>query len=185
MASGEGARRDPEVVAIARRRQFSGSEKRRLIAEAERCKDVGTLGAFLRRALPALAVFLLVATPALAQPAPPVGISVDLAKPVGPYKPIYAWFGYDEANFTTGRDGKKLLRELRDLSPVPVYIRAHHLLTSGDGTPGGSSASSVRSTGMIVIVRSGAAPSAGLCDGCSAVNDGAHPATTPRAAARP
>src|SRR6202047_862779 len=49
MASGEGARRDPEVVAIARRRQFSGSEKRRLLAEAERCKDVGTLGAFLRR----------------------------------------------------------------------------------------------------------------------------------------
>src|SRR6202795_3287151 len=49
MASEEGARRDPEVVAIARRRQFSGSEKRRLIAEAERCKDVGTRGAFLRR----------------------------------------------------------------------------------------------------------------------------------------
>jgi xylan 1,4-beta-xylosidase len=66
---------------------------------------------------------------------PPVGITVDLGKPVGPYKPIYAWFGYDEANFTTGRDGKKLLRELRDLAPVPVHIRAHHLLTSGDGTP--------------------------------------------------
>src|SRR6202162_2703863 len=49
MASGEGARRNPEVVAIARRRQFSGSEKRRLLAEAERCKDAGTLGAFLRR----------------------------------------------------------------------------------------------------------------------------------------
>ena len=49
MASEEGARRDPEGVAIARRRQFSGSEKRRLIAEAERCKDAGTLGAFLRR----------------------------------------------------------------------------------------------------------------------------------------
>ncbi len=65
----------------------------------------------------------------------PVAISVDLGKTVGPYKPIYAWFGYDEANFTTGRDGKKLLRELRDLSPVPVTIRAHHLLTSGDGTP--------------------------------------------------
>src|ERR1700690_3193719 len=48
-ASGEGARRNPEVVAIARRRQFSGSEKRRLLAEAERCKDAGTLGAFLRR----------------------------------------------------------------------------------------------------------------------------------------
>jgi transposase len=48
-ASVEAARRDPEVVAIARRRRFSGSEKRRLLAEAERCKAAGTLGAFLRR----------------------------------------------------------------------------------------------------------------------------------------
>src|ERR1700674_3416725 len=49
MASQEAARRDPEVVAIARRRKFSGSEKRRLLAEAGRCKEAGTLGAFLRR----------------------------------------------------------------------------------------------------------------------------------------
>jgi transposase len=48
-ASEEAARRDPEVVAIARRRKFSGSEKRRLLAEAARCKEAGTLGAFLRR----------------------------------------------------------------------------------------------------------------------------------------
>lgn len=48
-ASPEAARHDPEVVAIARRRKFSGSEKRRLLAEAERCKQAGTLGAFLRR----------------------------------------------------------------------------------------------------------------------------------------
>jgi len=39
---------DPEVVAIARRRQFSAGEKRALLAEAERCKQAGTLGAFLR-----------------------------------------------------------------------------------------------------------------------------------------
>ena len=51
VASQEAPRRDPEVVAIARRRQFSGSEKRRLLAEAERCKEAGTLGAFLRREL--------------------------------------------------------------------------------------------------------------------------------------
>ena len=63
----------------------------------------------------------------------PVVIQVDLAKVVGPYKPIYSWFGYDEANYTTMRHGTELLRELHDLSPVPVYIRAHHLLTSGDG----------------------------------------------------
>src|SRR6202167_6651430 len=48
-ASVEAPRRDPEVVAIARRRQFSGSEKRRLLAEAERCRQAGALGAFLRR----------------------------------------------------------------------------------------------------------------------------------------
>jgi xylan 1,4-beta-xylosidase len=77
---------------------------------------------------------LLVCGPALAQ-GTPVTISADLGAKLGPYKPIYAWFGYDEANFTTGRDGKKLLRELHDLSPVPVHIRAHHLLTSGDGVP--------------------------------------------------
>jgi transposase len=39
---------DPEVVAIARRRQFSAGEKRALLAEADRCKEAGTLGAFLR-----------------------------------------------------------------------------------------------------------------------------------------
>src|ERR1700674_3321485 len=49
VASQEATLRDPEVVAIARRRKFSGSEKRRLLAEAERCKEAGTLGAFLRR----------------------------------------------------------------------------------------------------------------------------------------
>src|SRR5471032_1036872 len=63
----------------------------------------------------------------------PVTITVDLSHKLGPYKPVYAWFGYDEANFTTMQGGKKLLGELRDLSPVPVHIRAHHLLTSGDG----------------------------------------------------
>lgn len=39
---------DPEVVAIARRRRYSAAEKRALLAEAERCKAAGTLGAFLR-----------------------------------------------------------------------------------------------------------------------------------------
>ena len=65
----------------------------------------------------------------------PVSISVDLARPLGPYTPIYSWFGYDEGNYTTMPDGRRLLRELHDLSPVPVYIRAHHLLTSGNGVP--------------------------------------------------
>jgi xylan 1,4-beta-xylosidase len=31
--------------------------------------------------------------------------------------------------------GGQLLGELHDLSPAPVYVRTHHLLTSGDGVP--------------------------------------------------
>jgi len=80
-------------------------------------------------------------TPASPAPVPPpappsqVAIQVDLAKSLGPYRPIGSWFGYDEINFTNGKYGSQLLPELHDLSPVPVYIRAHHLLTSGDGLP--------------------------------------------------
>ena len=40
---------DPEVIEIATRRQFSASEKRMLLSEADRCKERGELGAFLRR----------------------------------------------------------------------------------------------------------------------------------------
>ncbi len=74
-----------------------------------------------------------VPSPAHPSSQPPVTVNVDLGKTVGPYKPIYSWFGYDEANYTTMRHGTELLKQLHDMSPVPVYIRAHHLLTSGDG----------------------------------------------------
>ena len=60
-------------------------------------------------------------------------INVDLTKETGVMKPIWAWFGYDEPNYTYMKDGKKLLSEIAALSPVPVYIRAHNMLTSGDG----------------------------------------------------
>jgi xylan 1,4-beta-xylosidase len=63
----------------------------------------------------------------------PVSIQVDLAKVEGLYTPIYSWFGYDESNYTMMKYGKQLLTELHDLSPVPINIRAHHLLTSGNG----------------------------------------------------
>lgn len=62
-------------------------------------------------------------------------MDVDLGKTVGVWEPSYAWFGYDEGNYSTTAQGRKLLGELRDLSAAPVYIRAHHLLTSGDGVP--------------------------------------------------
>ncbi len=61
-------------------------------------------------------------------------IHVDLAKETGDMKPIWAWFGYDEPNYTYMKDGKKLLSEIAALSPVPVFVRTHNLLTTGDGT---------------------------------------------------
>ncbi|GEO05976.1 beta-xylosidase [Adhaeribacter aerolatus] len=64
-----------------------------------------------------------------------VTIQVNLAQEKGSMDPVWAWFGYDEPNYTYMKDGKKLLSELAALSPVPVYVRAHNLLTSGDGTP--------------------------------------------------
>jgi xylan 1,4-beta-xylosidase len=49
--------------------------------------------------------------------------------------PMWAWFGHDEPNYTYMEDGRKLLTDLAELSPVPVYVRTHNLLTTGDGTP--------------------------------------------------
>ncbi len=63
-----------------------------------------------------------------------VTIQVDLNKVVAPMKPIWAWFGNDEPNYAYMKDGQKLLTELSALSKVPVYLRTHNLLTSGDGT---------------------------------------------------
>jgi xylan 1,4-beta-xylosidase len=64
-----------------------------------------------------------------------IAIKVDANRAVGPMKPIWAWFGYDEPNYTYMKDGQKLLTELSKLSPVPVFVRTHNLLTTGDGTP--------------------------------------------------
>jgi xylan 1,4-beta-xylosidase len=60
-------------------------------------------------------------------------ITVHINQKTGPVKPIWAWFGYDEPNYTYMKDGRKLLTEISALSPVPVYVRAHSLLSSGDG----------------------------------------------------
>lgn len=49
--------------------------------------------------------------------------------------PIWANFGYDEADYTFMKNGKKLLTQLSKLSPVPVNIRVHYLLATGNGVP--------------------------------------------------
>ncbi|MBL0269879.1 MAG: beta-xylosidase [Chitinophagaceae bacterium] len=62
-------------------------------------------------------------------------LQVNFKKETGEMKPIWAWFGYDEPNYTYMKDGKKLLGELAAMSPVPVFVRTHNLLTTGDGSP--------------------------------------------------
>ena len=67
------------------------------------------------------------------QPQVPVTIRVDTAARKGLMYPFWAWYGHDEPNYTYTANGRKLLSSLQDLSPVPVFVRVHNLLTSGDG----------------------------------------------------
>ena len=65
----------------------------------------------------------------------PVTIQVDAAKTKGVLHPAWRFFGADEPNYATMKDGQKLIAELGRLRPRSVYFRTHNLLTSGDGTP--------------------------------------------------
>ena len=89
----------------------------------------------IRRIIFYASFFLLAITAGLPILAQLPVIKIDLRKETGNMDPVWAWFGYDEPNYTYMKDGKKLLSEIAALSPVPVYVRAHNLLTTGDGTP--------------------------------------------------
>lgn len=87
--------------------------------------------------IPLLAAALSAQAPLFAQPqtlpATPVTAQVHAAQPIGPYTPIWNYFGADEPNYLYAPNGKKLLAELAALSPVPVYFRPHNLFTTGNG----------------------------------------------------
>lgn len=72
-----------------------------------------------------------------AQPIAPraVSITVDAARTDGALPPVWRFFGADEPNYATMKDGRKLLVELGKLRPGQVFFRAHNLLSTGDGTP--------------------------------------------------
>lgn len=94
------------------------------------------LARFPTIALGALAA-AIAAWPGLAQDNPDskVSIRIDASQRRGPMTAMWAFYGHDEPNYTYMPDGRKLLTELAALSPVPVYVRVHNLLTTGDGTP--------------------------------------------------
>jgi xylan 1,4-beta-xylosidase len=81
----------------------------------------------------ALAALLLTVSSVHAQDQ--VSIRVDASQKVAAFKPIYAFFGYDEANYTYTENSKKLIGELTALTDAPVSLRTHFLLATGDGTP--------------------------------------------------
>jgi len=80
--------------------------------------------------------FLLLAAASVGFAQDEITIHVNAANVVGPYQPIFGYFGYDEPNFTYAKYGRKLIGELAGLGGAPVYIRTHFMLATGDGTPG-------------------------------------------------
>src|SRR5437660_3351147 len=90
--------------------------------------------------LAALACGIAAAAPAEPPSAGPgdaervITISVRADQVRGEVRPVWRFFGYDEANYTFAPDGKKLLTEIAALRPQPAHVRTHHLLTSGDGS---------------------------------------------------
>ena len=88
-----------------------------------------------RNGLLLLPLVLLAATAVRGSEPFPVRMQVDVAQTNGLLKPIWRFFGADEPNYATMKNGRKLVGELGELRPRQVYFRAHNLLTSGDGTP--------------------------------------------------
>ena len=66
-----------------------------------------------------VAILLAAVMPALVSAQPPTAIHVDGAASLGPFRPIFAYFGYDEPNYTYMQYGPKLVGELARLSPSP------------------------------------------------------------------
>ena len=83
----------------------------------------------------ALIFAALIAFPVCAEDSFPVHIAVDAAATQGKAEPVWRFFGADEPNYATMKDGRDLLTSLGALAPGHVYFRAHNLLSTGDGTP--------------------------------------------------
>jgi xylan 1,4-beta-xylosidase len=89
----------------------------------------------LKLALAACGALALTSASAAAQQSLPVTIDVDASRQMGELKPVWRFFGTDEPNYATMKDGRELLQHLGDLKPKSVYFRAHQLMNTGDGTP--------------------------------------------------
>src|SRR5690606_16690150 len=58
---------------------------------------------------------------------------VDAREGIAPLTPIWAYFGYDEANYTTTPEGIELLETLAAIHDAQVRTRTHFLFNTDDG----------------------------------------------------
>jgi len=78
--------------------------------------------------------FALCLLPARLRGQQAVQIRVDAGQSEGALRPVWAYVGHDEPNYTYSAEGRALLGELSGHGRVPFHDRTHNLLTTGDGT---------------------------------------------------
>lgn len=85
--------------------------------------------------LPRLVLCITALVAPLVAAEPPVEIVVNADRTITEPRPIWNYFGYDEALITITPEGRHLLGALNEMTDTePIRIRVHHLHTSGDGT---------------------------------------------------
>jgi xylan 1,4-beta-xylosidase len=61
-----------------------------------------------------------------------INIKVDASKTLGELKHTWRYIGYDECNYTHTPEGYDLIAQFGELMDAPYYIRAHHMLCTGN-----------------------------------------------------
>ncbi|MFP4017346.1 MAG: GH39 family glycosyl hydrolase, partial [Halanaerobiales bacterium] len=61
-----------------------------------------------------------------------VDINVNAKNLVGELKHSWRYIGYDECNYTHTPEGEELIKKFGQLGDAPYYIRAHHMLCTGN-----------------------------------------------------
>jgi xylan 1,4-beta-xylosidase len=68
----------------------------------------------------------------MSEESPQVHVHVDAAVWLGPLPHNWTYIGYDEINYTYTPEGKELLHKFGQIQEQPTYVRAHHLLCTGN-----------------------------------------------------
>jgi xylan 1,4-beta-xylosidase len=59
-------------------------------------------------------------------------VRIDAGRVMGELPHNWNYIGYDEINYTYTPEGQALLAKFMDFQEKPYYIRAHHLLCTGN-----------------------------------------------------